>query len=110
MAAIERSPYFKTPAFQYIRESDRLPTTDDANAAGLDAVVRVKLFDPTGAGTWYITGYDPDTRIVSGGATLGYGVELGDTSMEELTAVRVRFGLAIERDLYWTPKPLRDVL
>ena len=28
-----------------------------------DPIVRVKLFDPYGRATWYITEYSPDTKI-----------------------------------------------
>jgi hypothetical protein len=38
---------------------------------------------------------------------LGMGFpELGYVSLNEMKAVRLPFGLGIERDLHWTPKPL----
>jgi hypothetical protein len=109
---LEAYPYrpFRTPAYRYLRAADRLPSTEAALEAGMDARVIVHIFNPTGSGDWYVTGYDPETRIVSGAASLGYGVELGDSSMAELVEFRGRFGLPLERDLHWTPKPIRDLI
>lgn len=36
--------------------------------------------------------------------------ELGYFSLHELATVKVRFGLSIERDLYWKPEPLSKVV
>ena len=106
----ESSTFSKKPAYRYIRPSDGLPSTDKALDMGGDAPVLVKLFNPSGMGTWYITGYDPDTRIATGAAEL-FELEAGDFWMGELVDLRVKpFGLPIERDLYWTVKPLREVL
>lgn len=63
----------------------------------------VKLFDPTGAATWLITEMCPaDTDILFGLCDLGFGSpELGYVSRRELECVQGRFGLGIERDLYF---------
>jgi hypothetical protein len=37
-------------------------------------------------------------------------LELGYFSLDELESVRGPFGLKIERDLYWKPKTLREVM
>ena len=62
--------------------------------------IPVKFFNPTGAGTWYATEYDPDTRMFFGYAHITDG-ELGYFSLDELEAFRGRFGLGIERDAHW---------
>lgn len=105
----EASGFQRRPAYRYIRATDHLPSVDEALAAGLSAAVHIKLFDPTGSGTWYITGYDPGTRIATGAARI-WELEAGDFAMPELVAIRCRFGLPLERDLYWTPCPLGTVL
>ncbi len=66
----------------------------------------VKFFDPGGAGTWLFAGLDPeDGDTLFGLADLGFGApELGYTSLAEIASVRGRFGLGIERDLYFEPK------
>ena len=66
----------------------------------------VKFFDPSGAGTWLFADLDPeDGDTLFGLADLGFGTpELGYTSLAEIAAIRGRFGLGIERDLYFEPK------
>jgi hypothetical protein len=64
----------------------------------------VKLFNPTGAGTWLITEIDPtDPTRAFGLADIGHGMpELGYISLSELEAFRGRFNLKIERDRHFT--------
>ena len=61
----------------------------------------VKFFNPCGAGTWLISELDPDTNIMFGLCDLGYGGELGSVSLDELSSLRLSFGLGIERDMHW---------
>ena len=68
-------------------------------------VVIAKYFNPCGAATWYLTEYDPESRVFFGYVTgLGHD-EWGYVSRDELESIRLRWGLKIERDLHWTPKP-----
>ena len=73
---------------------------------GDDHVPVAKLFNPTGAGTWILTELDPDEPEIGFGlADLGMGFpELGEISLRELSEFRGRFGLGIERDLYFNAK------
>ena len=73
-----------------------------------DHVPVVKLFNPVGAATWLVTELDADADCLFGLADLGFGCpELGSFSLSELQALRLPFGLAIERDLYFrTTQPL----
>ena len=60
----------------------------------------VKFFNPAGAGTWLATELDEDGDTLFGLADLGMGFpELGSFSLSELQALRLPFGLSIERDL-----------
>lgn len=68
-----------------------------------DVRVIAKFFNPTGAGTWYATEYDPEGRIFFGFAKITDG-ELGYFSLDQLEEVRLPYGLKIERDLYWDDK------
>jgi len=97
-----------TPAYWYIRLTDNLPRTDEAHEQQ-DPMVKVKLFNPTGIGTWWIAGYDPETGLAWGAAEL-FEREVGDFSMHELIAVRGLMGLPLERDLHWAPRMLSVVL
>ncbi len=62
----------------------------------------VKFFAPMGAATWLATELDADGDTLFGLADLGFGCpELGSFSLAEIAAVRLPFGLALERDLYF---------
>ncbi len=64
----------------------------------------VKLFNPVGAATWLATEIDSDGDTLFGLADLGFGCpELGCFSLAEIAAVRLPFGLGIERDHYFEP-------
>ena len=73
-----------------------------------DHVPVVKLFNPAGAATWLATELEADGDILFGLADLGMGCpELGSFSLAEIAALRLPFGLLIERDLYFrTDRPL----
>jgi len=73
-----------------------------------DPVPVIKLFNPIGAATWLATELGPDGDTLFGLADLGFGCpELGSFSLSELAAVRLPFGLGIERDaLFTSDKPL----
>jgi hypothetical protein len=59
----------------------------------------VKLFNPCGAATWLAAELAPDGDILFGLADLGFGCpELGYFSLTEIAALRLPFGLHIERD------------
>ena len=66
----------------------------------------VKFFDPCGASTWLFTELDPeDDDTLFGLSDLGFGTpELGYSSFAEIASVPLRFGLGIERDLYFKPR------
>ena len=68
----------------------------------------IKLFDPTGSGTWYLSELDPNTNIAFGLCDLGYP-ELGYVSLDDLSNLKVKMGLGIERDLYFTPKTFDEL-
>ncbi|UVO50164.1 DUF2958 domain-containing protein [Sphingomonas sp. SUN019] len=60
----------------------------------------VKLFNPLGAATWLATALAEDGDTLFGLADLGFGCpELDCFSLSEIAAVRLPFGLGIERDL-----------
>ena len=73
---------------------------------GLDHRPALKLFNPCGAATWLITEMDPDDHDqLFGLADLGMGFpELGYASLSSLAAIRLPYGLAIERDIRFRAK------
>jgi hypothetical protein len=69
----------------------------------------VKLFQPDGAATWLLTELDPEAPDIAFGlCDLGMGYpELGSVSLTEISSVRGRLRLPVERDLYFeADKPL----
>lgn len=89
-----------------------LPPLYAQESKGLDATVYVKFFG-SGRGTWYATEYDgQDTFFGYVVSPLGQDCdELGYFSLSELQELRFPpYRLPIERDLYFTPTALRDVM
>jgi len=73
-----------------------------------DPVPLVKLFNPLSAATWLATELAEDCDTLFGLADLGFGCpELGVFSLSEIAALRLPFGLRIERDIaFETPHSL----
>ena len=85
---------------------------DTSKKSMKDIKIVLKLFNPTGAGTWYL--YEKlDEDVYMCFANLGDSemAELGTVSMQELMSFRGMFGLGIERDMHFDPlsKTLEDV-
>ena len=60
----------------------------------------VKLFNPTGKGTWYLSELDPETNVAFGLCEI-LEKELGYVNLDELSEIFGPFGLGIERDKYF---------
>lgn len=75
-----------------------------------DPIVWMKLFTPWTSWTWFITeGEYRDGDYLMFGYVIGQEKEWGYISLNELTSVTGPFGLKIERDIYFTPKPKSQV-
>lgn len=72
-----------------------------------DPIVHVKFFTPWSNWTWYVTEFDGEDIFF--GYVVGFDSELGYFSLSELESIKGPYGLKIERDLYFTPKPLSEV-
>ena len=77
-----------------------------------DPIVVAKFFNPAGAGTWYATEYDPASREFFGFVSIfgDWNDEWGSFSLTELESYRGKFGLGIERDLYFEEQPISKVI
>ena len=75
---------------------------------GGEVVAYVKYFTPSAQWTWY--GCEFDGQDTFFGLVHGHVKELGYFSLAELCTVKGPLGLPIERDLYWEPKTLRDIV
>ena len=70
-----------------------------------DPIAQVKFFSPTSSWTWYGIEYNPEERLFWG-LVYGHERELGYFSLDELESVKGPYGVGIERDMYFTPKPI----
>jgi hypothetical protein len=83
-----------------LRANDMSRRTCDENGRPFDPAPVIKLFNPLGAGTWLAAELAEDGDTLFGLADLGFGCpELGYFSLSEIAAVRLPYGLFIERDL-----------
>ena len=64
-------------------------------------VIVAKFFNPAGAGTWYLMNQDPNDTDYLWGVVDLFEVEVGSFSKSELENYVGRFGVGIERDLYF---------
>lgn len=74
------------------------------NKSAKDIRIVLKLFNPVGAGTWYI--YEKEDEDIYW-AFVNLGdidcAECGTVSMQELMSLRLPLGLHIERDKFFEP-------
>ena len=69
----------------------------------------VKLFNPCGVGTWYLSELNPDTNVAFGLCEL-HEKEFGYVSIDELKEIELPFFLKIERDLYYQPTHFSELM
>lgn len=75
-----------------------------------DPSVHVKYFSTFSSWTWYvIEGSQEEDDFVFFGFVVGFEGEWGYFSLSQLEEVKGPHGLGIERDLYFTPKPISQI-
>ena len=85
----------------------KLPPLYSQEEKGQKAIAHVKFFTPDSSWTWYATEFDGEDTFF--GLVDGHVMELGYFSLAELQTVRGPMGLPIERDLFWSQKPLGEI-
>ena len=90
---------------QETRES--LPELYSGEELGLDALAKAKFFTPDSNWTWYASEFDGENIFF--GLVIGFVAEFGYFSLSELEQVKGPLGLAIERDLHFEPRALREL-
>ena len=77
-----------------------------------DPIVVAKFFNPTGAGTWYATEFDPKDRLFFGYVSIfgDWNDEWGSFALQELEDYQGKFGLGIERDLFFDEQRASQVI
>lgn len=93
----------------------RIPPLYKQENRGDQAIAYVKFFSSTSSWTWFATegqpmldeeGKEVDFRFF--GLVYGHEKELGYFTLNQLASVKLAFGLGIERDMYFSPKPLGE--
>jgi len=87
---------------------EKLPPLYSSEELGLDALAQVKFFTPDSSWSWFISEYDGEDIMF--GLVVGHEIELGYVSLAELKSVKGPMGFPIERDLYYEPKTLRELM
>ncbi len=88
-----------------LTETQRRQLLENAAQSSADPAPVVKLFNPLAQQRWLFTELAEDGDTLFGLADLGFGFpELGNASLGEIAAIRVGFGLRIERDLHFRAK------
>jgi len=85
-----------------------LPKLYSQDGKGEAALCQVKFFTPDSSWTWYASEFDGEDTFFGLCDDGRGGAELGYFSLRELQSVRGPMGLKVERDNYWTPKPLSE--
>ena len=77
-----------------------------------DPLIIAKFFNPTGAGTWYATEYNPSDKTFFGYVSIfgAWNDEWGYFSLTELESLKGPFGLGIERDIYFSETPSSKII
>ena len=86
----------------------RLPPLYENEERGLDALAIVKFFTPDSSWTWYASEFDGEDLFF--GLAVGFEPELGYFRLSELTSIRGKLGLPVERDKFFKPTPLGKLL
>ena len=86
-----------------------LPAQGSTIGQGEDAIAQVKFFTPWSNWTWYAVEYNPEAKLFYG-LVDGFEKEVGYFGLEELEEVIGPMGLKIERDMYFDPTPIRELM
>jgi len=87
---------------------EKLPKLYSQEEKGLEAVAIVKFFTPDSNWTWYATEFDGEDLFF--GLVEGFEKEIGYFRLSELQSVKGALGLPIERDMYFKPKTLKELM
>jgi hypothetical protein len=86
----------------------RLPPLYAQENRGKQALAYAKFFTPDAQWTWYATEFDGEDTFF--GFVDGDFPELGYFSLSELQSVRGCLGLPVERDRFFQPTPLAELM
>ena len=87
---------------------EKLPKLYENEEYGMEAKALVKFFTPDSNWTWYASEFDGEDIFF--GLVSGLEVELGYFSLSEIQSIHGPLGLPIERDLFFEPKTLKELM
>ena len=95
----------------FTKEVDKQLFAQYAKGSDLEnQMVVAKIFNPYGRGVWYLLNSDPEDPDYIWAIVDLFEPDMGSVSRSELQTVKVPpFGLGLERDIYFTPKPAKEV-
>jgi uncharacterized protein (UPF0254 family) len=95
----------------FTKEVDKQLFAQYSKGSDLDnQMVVAKIFNPYGRGVWYLLNSDPEDPDYIWAIVDLFEPEMGSVSRSELQTIKVPpFGLGLERDIYFTPKPAKEV-
>ena len=103
------STYYKIEMKLITEEIKRvLPKLYEQDGKGFNAIAYIKFFTPDSNWIWYVTEFDGNDIFF--GLVDGFEKELGYFSLSELQSVKGPLGLKIERDLYFEPTILEELM
>jgi hypothetical protein len=73
-----------------------------------EKIAQVKFFTPDSSWTWYAVEFDGED--IFWGWVQGFEEEFGTFSLSELQSVRGKLGLPVERDKFFEPTPLKELM
>lgn len=77
--------------------------------ADSNQMIVAKFFNPIGSWSWYLMNIDPNDSDYAWGIVKGFEVEEGSFSISELENIKLPMGMHVERDLYFTPLPAKEL-
>jgi hypothetical protein len=86
----------------------QLPALHEQDSLGEEAIAYVKLFTPDAHWSWYAIAFDGEDTFF--GFVRGDYPEFGTFSLSELEQLRGGLGLPVERDKFFQPTPLRELM
>lgn len=98
---------------EVLRELKRFPKLyATQNMKPEDVEIIMKFFDPCGSWTWYATecNLEENGDYIFFGLVRGFENELGYFSLNELSGVKGRMGLGIERDKHFGKHYLKEAM
>jgi len=84
-----------------------LPPLRSQQKNGIDAIAHVRFFAPWLPWRWYASEFNPVLGVFFGVVVI-FEREYDYFTIDTLDLIRSRSGRRVERDLVWTPRPLKN--